>query len=83
MTSFDQIKSIFHNDFHESFVCTIPTLLFKFLIDKDIAHIVKPRPPLSIPCCTIWNTRKREWEKLIKEREWRVGILIKKMIKIH
>ena len=41
-TSFDNIKSHVHDDFHESFLCTIPTLLFKFFIDKGIAHIVEP-----------------------------------------
>ena len=48
-TSYDSIKDQFHDDFHESFLCTIPTLLFKFLIDKDVAHIVEPRPPLVKP----------------------------------
>ena len=41
-TSFDDIKNCFHNDLHEHFLCTIPTLLFKFLIDKGVAHIVEP-----------------------------------------
>ena len=36
---FNNIKDRFHNDFHESFLCTIPTLLFKILIDKGVAHI--------------------------------------------
>ena len=44
--SFDNIKILFHDDFHESFLCTIPTFLFKFLIDKGISHIVEPRLPL-------------------------------------
>ena len=48
--SFDNIKSRFHDNFHESFLCTIPTLIFKFLINKGVAHIVKPRPPLVEPC---------------------------------
>jgi len=38
--SFDNIKSCFHNDFHESFLCTILNLISKFLIDKGMAHIV-------------------------------------------
>ena len=29
-TSYDNIKIIFHDDFHENSLCTIPTLLFKF-----------------------------------------------------
>lgn len=48
-TSYDNIKYHFHNHFHESFLCTIPTLLFKLLINKGVAHIVGPRPPLVEP----------------------------------
>ena len=40
--SFDNIES----HFHESFLWTTLTLLFKFLIDKGVAHIVEPQPPL-------------------------------------
>ena len=40
--SFNNIKSRFHGDFHKIFPCTIPTFLFKFLIEKGIAHIVEP-----------------------------------------
>ena len=32
--SFDNVKSRFHDDLHEIFLCTIPTFLFKFLIGK-------------------------------------------------
>ena len=49
-TLFDNVKHRFDDDFHDSFLCTIPTLLFKFLIDKGVAHIVEPRPPLETPC---------------------------------
>ena len=41
-TSFNNIKNKFHDDLHDSFLCTIPTLLFKFLINKGLSHIVKP-----------------------------------------
>ena len=47
--SYDNIKYHFHDDFHESFICTVPTLLFKFLIDKGVAHIGEPRPLLIEP----------------------------------
>ena len=47
--SFENIKIRFHDDFHESFHCIILTFLFKFLIDKGIAHIVKPRPLMVEP----------------------------------
>ena len=61
-TSFEEIKSRFHDDFHKRFLCTIHTFLFKSLIDKGIVHIVKPWPLFAIPSCIDWNTRKREWE---------------------
>jgi hypothetical protein len=35
-TSFDEIKSRFYDDFHKIFFCIVPTLLFKFLIDKGV-----------------------------------------------
>ena len=48
-TSYDSIKDQFHDDFHESFLCTIPTLSIKFIIDKGVAHIVEPRTLLVEP----------------------------------
>ena len=69
--SFNNIKSLFHEDFHKSFLCTIPTLLFKFLIDKGIAHIVEPQPPLV----DLWSNNNRErikrWQTFIKNQEWK------------
>ena len=47
--SFDNVKIHFHDELHESFICTIPTLLFKFLINKGLSHIVEPRPPVVEP----------------------------------
>ena len=58
-TSFEEIKQRFQDDFHESFLCTIPTLLFKFLIDKGVAHIVDPRPLIAIPFYTDSHKCKR------------------------
>ena len=37
--SFDNIKNRFHDDFHEIFLYTIPTFLFKFLINKGVSQI--------------------------------------------
>ena len=48
-TSYDNITDCFHTDFHERFLCTILTLLFKFLIYKGVAHIIEPRPLLVEP----------------------------------
>ena len=41
-TSFNDVMNRFHDYLHNIFLYTIPTLLFKFLIDKDLAHIIKP-----------------------------------------
>ena len=70
-TSFDNIKNHFHDDFHESFLCTVLTLLFKFLIDKGITHIVKPRPPLVEPRFDNDIKRISRWEKFIENQEWK------------
>ena len=66
--SFDNIKSCFHDNFHERFLCTIPTFLFKFLIDKGIAHIVEPRPPLVEPQSNNDRDHIKRWEKNIKNQ---------------
>lgn len=58
-TSFDDIKYRFHENLHDIFMCTIPTLLFKFLIDKATTCIIEPQLPLTIPYFTYWNQRKR------------------------
>ena len=69
--SFDNIKSCFHDDLHEIFLCTIPTLLFKFLIDKGVAHIVEPRPLLVEPRSNNDRECIKRWEKFIKNQEWK------------
>ena len=68
---FDNIKDHFHDDFHESFLCTVLTLLFKFLIDKGVAHIVEPIPPLVEPRSD--NDRKHisRREKFVENQEWK------------
>ena len=72
--SLDNIKDHFHDDFHERFLYTVPTLLFKFLIDKGIAHIVEPRPPLVKRRSD--NNKKwlSRWEKIIENQEWKMFI---------
>ena len=45
-TSVETVKEKFYTDFTEQFLCSLPTLLFKFLIEKGAEHIVEPRPPL-------------------------------------
>lgn len=69
--SYDNIKDRFHDDFHESFLCTVSTLLFKFLIDMGVAHIVEPRPPLVKP--RSHNDKKwiSRWKQFVEEKEWK------------
>ena len=45
-TSVETIKEKFYTDLTEQFLCSFPTLLFKFLIEKGLGHIVEPRPSL-------------------------------------
>ena len=68
--SFDNIKNSFHNDFHESFLCTVLTLLFKFLMDKGVSHIIEPRPPLVKPRFDNDKKRISRWEKFVENQEW-------------
>ena len=74
-TSFNNIKSRFHDEFHKIFLCTILTFLFKFLIDKGVAHIIEPSPPLverysnnSQECIKRWEfIMNQDSKKYIKE----------------
>ena len=45
-TSVETVKEKFYTDLVEQFMCSLPTLLFNFLIEKGLAHIVEPRPSL-------------------------------------
>ena len=45
-TSVETVKEKFYIDFTEQFLCFLPTLLFKFLIEKGVGHIVEPHPSL-------------------------------------
>ena len=69
-TSVETIKEKFYTDLTEQFMCSLPTLLFKFLIEKGVGHIVEPRPSLhDLPSNSNWVEKKRKWEKFIAERE--------------
>src|SRR5713226_3982474 len=69
--SVENVKEKFYIDFTEQFLCSLPTLLFKFLIENGAGHIVEPRPPLcKQPPNTNWAEKQRKWEKFIVEREW-------------
>ena len=70
-TSVETVKDKFYIDFTDQFLCSLPTLLFKFLIEKGAGHIVEPRPPLyEPPSNTNWAEKQKKWEKFIAEREW-------------
>ena len=70
-TSVETVKVKFYTDFTEQFLCTLPTLLFKLLIENRAGHIVEPRPSLcEHPPNTNWAEKQRKWEKFIVEREW-------------
>ena len=70
-TSVETVKEKFYIDFTEQFLCSLPTLLFKFLIEKGAGHIVESRPSLyEQPSNTNWEEKQRKWEKSIAEREW-------------
>ena len=45
-TSVETIMEKFYTDITEQFLCSLPTFLFKFLIEKGVGHIVEPRPSL-------------------------------------
>ena len=45
-TLVETVKENFYTDLTEQFLCSLPTLLFKFLIEKGVGHIVEPRPSL-------------------------------------
>ena len=48
-TSVETIQKKFYTDLTEHFLCSLLTLLFKFLIEKGLGHIVEPRPSLHEP----------------------------------
>ena len=71
ITSIETIKKKFYTDLTEQFLCSLPTLLFKFLIEKGVGHIVEPCPSLcGPPLNPNWAKKKKRWEKFIVEREW-------------
>ena len=70
-TSVENVKNKFYTDLIEQFLCSLPTLLFKFLIEKGVGHIVEPRPSLpGPPLNPRWAEKQKRWEKFIAEREW-------------
>ena len=70
-TSLETVKKKFYTDPTKQFLCSLLTLLFKFLIEKGVGHIVEPRPSLhGLPSNSNWAEKQRKWEKFIAKREW-------------
>ena len=70
-TSAETIQKKFYTDLTEQFLCSLPTLLFKFLIEKGVDHIVETHPSLHEPPPNSNSTEKhKKWEEFSAEREW-------------
>ena len=69
-SSIQNIERQFYSDLHENFLCILPVLLHKFLIDKGMGHIVEPQPMLGQHPNMNWEEHEKAWERFIKEREW-------------
>ena len=77
-TSVETIKKKFYTDPIEQFLCSLLTLLFKFLIEKGVGHIVEPRPSLrGTPLNPNWAEKQKRWEKSICRKG--VGIVLKQV----
>ena len=67
-TLVETVKEKFYIDLTEQFLCSIPTLLFKFLIKKGVRHIVEPRPSLhKLPSNSNWAEKKKRWENSLQK----------------
>ena len=70
-TSVESVQKRFYIDLAEQFLCSLPTLLFKFLIEKGVGHIIEPHPSLrEPPPNSNWMETQKKWENFIVEREW-------------
>ena len=60
-TSVETVKDKFYTDLTEQFLCSLLTLLFKFLIKKGVGHIFKPRPSLhELPSNSNWVEKQNK-----------------------
>ena len=70
-TLVETVKDKFYTYLTEQFLCSLPTLLFKFLIEKGVGHIFEPHPSLHRPPLNPnWAEKQKGWEKFIAERKW-------------
>ena len=61
-TSVETIQNKFYTKLTEQFLCSLPTMLFKFLIEKGVGHIVEPRSSLHerLPNSN-WVEKQKKW----------------------
>jgi hypothetical protein len=58
-------------DLHEGFLCTIPTMLHKFLLDKGVSDIVEYWPRLGTPLPNNnYKGRDEDWEGFL-DKKWK------------
>ena len=48
-TLVETVQKRFYTDLTKQFMCSLSTLMFKFLIEKGVGHIIEPRPSLHEP----------------------------------
>ena len=69
-TSVEIVQKKIYTDHTEQFLCSLSTLLFKFLIEKGVVHIVEPLPSLhELPPNSNWVEKQKKWEKFSAKRE--------------
>ena len=67
-TSVEAVNKKFYIELTKQFLCSLLTLLFKFLIEKGVGHIVEPHPSLhGPPLNPNWAEKQKRWEKIIAE----------------
>ena len=70
-TLVETIQNKFYTDLTKQFLCSLPTMLFKFLIEKGVGHIVESCLSLhEPPPNSNWAEKQKKWEKFIAERGW-------------
>ena len=62
-TLVETVKEKFYTDLTKQFLCSLPNLLFKFLTEKGVTHIVESCPSLhKLPTNSNWAEKQRKWE---------------------
>ena len=76
--SVESIEKRFYTEFTEQFLCSLLNLLFKFLIDRGVGHIDKPRPSLiKLPTNTNWAKKQKSMGKIYCRKG--VGVLLEQI----